>query len=61
MLVDHMDSSLTNVYNLSISTYAEQGSYLEGREIAKCLRRTFCMLLHLKKIYIPKQSEISYC
>lgn len=48
--VGYLNSSWTNVCNLSIPTYAEQGSYLEGRGIAKCLMTAFCeMLLYLKE------------
>lgn len=62
MLADHMNSSLTNVCNLSIFTYAEQGSYLEGRRIAKYLMIAFCEYVALsKRKCVLKQSEISYC
>lgn len=48
MLADYFNSSLTNVCNLSIPTYAGKGPYLEGRGIAKHLTIAVKMLLYLK-------------
>lgn len=62
MLVDHMNSSLTNVCSLSISTYAEQGSYLEDRRIAKCLTIAFCEYAAVsERKRVLKRSDVSYC
>lgn len=61
MLADYLNSSLTNVCNLSIPTYAEEGSYLEGRGIAKHLTIAFCENVALsERKCVLKQSEISY-
>lgn len=61
MLADHMNSSLTNVCTLSVSTYAEQGFYLEGKGIAKCLMIAFCEYVALsERKCVLKQSVISY-
>lgn len=49
MLADYLNSSLTNVCNLSLPIYAEQGSNLEGRGIAKNLTIAFCDALSGKK------------
>lgn len=50
MLADYSNSSLTNVCNLSIPTYAEEGPYLEGRGTAKYLtKHSVKMLFYLKE------------
>lgn len=47
--VDYLNSSLTNVCNLSIPTYAKQVSCLEGRGVAKCLTIVLCEMLLYRK------------